>query len=184
EPIRAGRAKFEAQFARLATAESQSALRDPNLGSTFRRCILDPGDRRADNPMVMLHRDLLRLRRDDPAFTDPRLDAMDGAVLADRAFVLRFFQPDGDRLLLVNLGPTLATPSLAEPLIAPLAGQGWRVLWSSEDPRYGGHGTPEPFTRTRLALPARSAIVCVPDAGASLRLDPPPPSGDKVPVEP
>jgi maltooligosyltrehalose trehalohydrolase len=183
EPIRAGRAKFEAQFARLATPESQAALHDPNLATTFRRCILDPAERHADNPMVMLHRDLLRLRRDDPAFTDPRLDAMDGAVLSDHAFVLRFFQPDGDRLLLVNLGPTLALTSVAEPLIAPLGGQGWRVQWSSEDPRYGGHGTPEPFTRTRLALPARSAIVVVPDA-ASLRVDPPPSSGDDVRAEP
>ena len=30
-----------------------------------------------------------------------------------------------------------------EPLLAPPEGGGWTLLWSSEDPRYGGGGTPE-----------------------------------------
>jgi maltooligosyltrehalose trehalohydrolase len=115
---------------------------------------------------VRLHHDLLRLRRDDPAFTDARTDAFAGAVLSDRAFCLRYFQdpPTGDRLVLVNLGATLSARSLAEPLLAPVPGTGWRTAWSSEDPRYGGHGTPPPFTSERIYVPARCAILLVPDA--------------------
>ena len=163
--IRAGRAAFVAQFARLATPELQAVLPDPCDEATARACVLDPAGRTLANPAVRLHRDLLHLRRDDPAFTDPRPEALDGAVLSDRAFALRYLRPDParDRLLLVNLGPTFARPAVPEPLIAPPAGTAWRLLWSSEDPRYGGHGTPPPFDGERLAIPARSALVLAPE---------------------
>jgi maltooligosyltrehalose trehalohydrolase len=164
--VRAGRAEFLAQFARLATAEAQAALLDPCAPGTMRACVLDPAARTLDNPAVRLHRDLLRLRREDPAFTDPRPEALDGAVLGPQALALRYLQPDPmrDRLLLVNLGPTFAEGAVPEPLIAPPRGAIWRLAWSSEDPGYGGHGTPAPFGRERLAIPARSAIVLAPEA--------------------
>ena len=175
-PIRDGRGRLMAQFPRLATPQAQAALADPCAEATFRACILDPRDRRLDHPHVALHRDLLRLRRDDPAFTDPRPEALDGAVLSEQAFVMRYLQDDPlrDRLLLVNLGPTFARPAVPEPLLAPPAQAGWRVVWSSEDPRYGGHGTPPPFDRVRVAIPARSAIVLAPEPGRSLRVELPP----------
>jgi maltooligosyltrehalose trehalohydrolase len=181
--VRSGRARFMMQFARLATAEGQAALADPGAEATFRACVLDPRDRRLDAPLVALHRDLLQLRRDDPAFTDPRPEALDGAVLSEHTLALRYLQDDPrrDRLLLVNLGPTFARPGIAEPLIAAPAGSGWRVVWSSEDPRYGGHGTPPPFDRARIAIPARSALVLAPEPGATLRVEPVP--GD-VPLPP
>ncbi|HEX3760856.1 MAG TPA: malto-oligosyltrehalose trehalohydrolase [Kofleriaceae bacterium] len=163
--VRDGRARFVAQFARLATPEAQAALANPTAEATFRGCVLDPGARRFDHPLVTLHRDLIALRRNDPAFTDPRPDALDGAVLADRTFVVRYCQPDPrrDRLLLVNLGPTYASPATAEPLVAPPDSTGWQLVWSSEDPRYGGHGTPPPFDHERLAIPAHAAIVVAPE---------------------
>lgn len=184
--IRNGRAAFEKQFPRLATPEVQAALFDPCIEATFRACVLDPAERRLDHPTVALHRDLLRLRKTDRAFTDARPTALDGAVLSEHAFALRFFQDDpaNDRLLLVNLGPTFARAVVPEPLIAPPRGHGWRLAWSSEDPAYGGHGTPPPFTRARLSIPARAAILLVPDPTVTLRQDPPPASGDKDPVEP
>ena len=182
--VRDGRARFVAQFARLATPEAQAALADPTAEATFRSCVLDPRHRRLDHPLVALHRDLLRLRRDDPAFTDPRPDALDGAVLADRAFALRYCQPDPrrDRLLLVNLGPTYASQVTAEPLVAPPDGTGWQLVWSSEDPRYGGHGTPRPFDRVRLAIPAHAAIVVAPAPAASLRVELSPDEAHAPPV--
>jgi len=183
--IREGRARFMAQFARLATPEAQAALSDPCIEATFRACVLDPESRRLDHPVVLLHRDLLRLRRDDPAFTDPRPAALDGAVLSEQAFALRYFQDDPlrDRLLLVNFGPTYARSVHPEPLLAPPDGAAWRLAWSSEDPRYGGHGTPPPFDRVRLAIPGRSAILVVPEPGATLRV-PPSPEDDHTPVTP
>ena len=65
--------EFLAQFARLATPEAQAALADPSAPRDVRR--LHPrSDASAtlDAPSVALHRDLLALRRDDPAFADRR----------------------------------------------------------------------------------------------------------------
>ena len=90
-----------------------------------------------------LHCDLLRLRREDPVFASQRSDRLHGAVLAAEAFVLRYFGEAGDdRLLLVNLGRDLQFLPPSEPLLALPPGNDWRLLWSSEDPRYGGCGTP------------------------------------------
>lgn len=173
EAVRSGRMGFLAQFAHLGTPEAQAALAvlaDPGDEATFLACVLDPAARTLDHPVTRLYRDLLRLRRDDPAFTDARPGALDAAVIAERAFVVRYFQDDpaGDRLLIINLGRTLERRALAEPLIAPPAGTGWTTLWSSEHPQYGGHGTPRVFDRARIAIPGRAAVALAPDPGASL----------------
>lgn len=192
EAVRRGRASFMSQFQRFATAEVQAKLAElaelgnPCALASFTACILDPAERDFTRPVVALHRDLLRLRREDPAFTRAAPDAVDAAALDADALVVRYHGDTGfaDRLLLVNLGPTFHRAAVAEPLVAPPAGTGWRLAWSSEDPRYGGHGTPPPFTRERLSIPAHAAVVCVPDPIASLHVDRPPPAGDKVAVDP
>ena len=163
--VRDGRARFLAQFPRLATPEAQAALADPCDPATFRACVLDEDARTLDNPHVRLHRDLLRLRRDDPAFTAQGFDALAGAVVAPSVLALRFAPgaPAAERLVLVNLGATFTQETLAEPLVAPPAGTRWRLAWSSEDPRYGGHGTPPPFEPARITIPARAAVVLVPE---------------------
>ncbi|HEY4175296.1 MAG TPA: alpha-amylase family glycosyl hydrolase [Kofleriaceae bacterium] len=185
-PIRDGRAKFVSQFPRMATPELQAALRDPCVPETFRACILDPRERDFSRPIAALHRDLLAVRRSEPVIAAASLDGtcIDGALLGPLAFAVRYFSDAGDRLLLVNLGRTFAEAVVPEPLIAPLRNEGWRTVWSSEDPRYGGHGTPTVFSHERLAIPAHAAIWLAPDSTASVRVTPPPPSGDKVLVDP
>ena len=64
-------------------------------------------------------------------------------MILETAFVLRFFREDGlDRLVVVNFGRDQHTPTCPEPLTAPPDGMRWRILLSSEDPKYGGSGTP------------------------------------------
>jgi maltooligosyltrehalose trehalohydrolase len=182
--VRAGRAALLAQFARLATPEAQAALPDPGARATFDACVLDPRERTPTSPAMRLHRDLIALRRAHPAFTDQRAGVLDGALLDERAFCLRWWHEAGDRLLLVNLGPTFRQTILPEPLLAPQPLTGWTVAWSSEHPAYGGHGTPEPFTLRRLAIPAHAAVLCAPDPRAYLRVEPPPAFGGKDAVDP
>ena len=174
EAVRAGRARFTAQFASLADPAVQAVRADPVAPETFEACVLEPMAERCTGPWLELHRDLLALRRTDPAFTDQRPGVLDAAVLGPHALCLRWHAPAADRLLLVNLGHTFREAVLPEPLLAPPRATGWRPAWSSEHPRYGGRGTPEPFTRAGLAIPARAAVLCVPDAGAVLRVDPEP----------
>jgi maltooligosyltrehalose trehalohydrolase len=86
-------------------------------------------------------------------------------VLGPEAFVLRYFSPDGtgDRLLCVNLGRELYLQPAPEPLLAPVAGQGWETLWSSEDVVYGGTGTPDALeTAANWILPGHAAVLLRP----------------------
>jgi maltooligosyltrehalose trehalohydrolase len=159
-----GRAEFLAQFRSLATPEAQAVLRDPCDPQTFELSKLDLSERERHAEIYALHRELLRLRRSDPVFRAQRPGGLDGAVLGDEAFVLRFFgeaagQLDDDRLLLVNLGRDLHLHPAPEPLLAPPAGMHWEVLWSSEDPHYGGLGTPPLDTNEGWRLPGHAAVV-------------------------
>jgi len=159
--VRAGRAEFLRQFPSLAGEAMQRQLADPGAFETFARCRLDFSERERHASIYALHRDLLRLRREDPAFRAQRPGGLDGAVLAPEALVLRFFGPgghDGDRLLLLNLGRDLTLRVAPEPLLAPPEQLRWEVLWSSEDPRYEGGGTPEVVTPEGLRVPGESAV--------------------------
>jgi maltooligosyltrehalose trehalohydrolase len=85
--------------------------------------------------------------------------AVDGAVLSERAFLLRYFSDHGDRLLLINLGADLTLTPAPEPLLAPECDCSWERLWSSELPEYGGDGSPPSERSQSWWLPARSALV-------------------------
>ena len=140
EKVRDGRARFLAQFPSMANEAARAQLLDPSSRETFVRCKLDPTDRARNARVETFYRDLLRLRRDDPAFHQQDGRRIHGTVLGDRAFALRYSCEAGDRLVLVNLGPTLTLASIADPLVAPPSGDHWCTLWSSEDVTYGGGG--------------------------------------------
>lgn len=145
-----GRRKFFRQFPSLATPEMQARVPLPNDPAIFRRSILDHSERDegVHAEALLMHRDLLRLRRDDATLRGGhRQGEIDGAVLGPEAFVIRYFSPQGggeDRLLLVNLGPELNLKVVTEPLLAPPESRRWHLAWSSESPQYGGSGATEP----------------------------------------
>jgi maltooligosyltrehalose trehalohydrolase len=165
--VKKGRSEFLTQFRSVADYEKRATLDDPGDPATFERCKLDFREREMHAQAYALHADLLRLRREAAVFREPRCGGpggIDGAVLSPSAFALRFFTPDhsDDHLLVVNLGADLLRSSFAEPLLAPPERADWMLLWSSEDPAYGGGGTPEIFPDERWRLPGESALVLTP----------------------
>lgn len=155
-----GRRKFLSQFPSLATPALQRAIADPDNPETFQRCKLNPKERTQNVAAHALHRDLLQLRRTDPVFRAARPRGVDGAVLGPEAFLLRFFGEDhSDRLILLNLGRDLHLDPAPEPLLAAPEDAHWDLLWSSEDPSYGGHGTPPLETPDNWYIPGESAVV-------------------------
>jgi maltooligosyltrehalose trehalohydrolase len=162
--VQKGRTEFLHQFPSLAAPEMQKYLCPPHDPDTFARCKLDFCERRSHREIFNLHRDLLALRRNDPVFSQPYRLGVDGAVLSDHAFVLRFFsREDGsDRLLFVNMGKDLLLSPAPEPLLAPVAGCDWVVHWSSEHPRYGGCGTGLIETTDAWRMPGMAAVVFMP----------------------
>jgi len=166
--VRRGRAEFLAQFPSIAVPEMRAALADPSDPATFERSKLDLAERERHAEAYALHRDLLRLRREDPTFSAQRPGGVDGAVLGPEALVLRFFGHAGDdRLLIVNLGRDLRLDPAPEPLLAPPEGRLWEIRWSSEALRYGGLGTPPVETDEGWQLRGQAAVVLAPGPGAS-----------------
>ncbi len=163
--VREGRIQFLAQFRTLAQPETRGALADPGDPATFERCKLDLSERRKNAPIYQLHKDLLRLRREEAVFRMQRPGGVDGAVLAEEAFVLRYFGERGDdRLLFVNLGPDLWLDPAPEPLLAPPEDRLWACQWSSEAPEYGGVGTPPLDTADNWRIPGHAAVLLRPVA--------------------
>ena len=161
--VEEGRKKFLMQFPSLATREMLPCLVDAANLSTFERCKLDFTERESNRQFYDLHRDLLRLRREDPVFIAQTPGAVDGAVVAEECLLLRFFgDTNDDRLLLVNFGRDLHLDPAPEPLLAPPAGMTWQTLWSSEDPRYGGTGTPPLDSEDNWRIPGQAAVVLRP----------------------
>ena len=70
-----GRREFLAQFPSLADPDVQARIPDPAAPETFAACKLDWSERDRHAQIWELHRDLLRLRREDPAFAAQDLDA-------------------------------------------------------------------------------------------------------------
>jgi maltooligosyltrehalose trehalohydrolase len=158
--VEKGRREFMAQFANMTNFGMVESTPNPGDPATFARCKLDHREREQHPEAVALHRDLLKLRREDPAFRAPRRLGVDGAILGPNALVLRFFVEDGaDRLFLLNLGSSFGLRETPEPLLAPPEGLTWSRLWSSEEPRYGGSGHAPIETDDGWHIPGEAAVV-------------------------
>lgn len=158
--VRQGRQEFLSQFPSYASDDAQKSMFDPNDPMTFERSKLDRVERAVHGPLYRLYRDLLRLRREDLVFSAQSREKLDGAVLNQHAFVVRYFEETGyDRLVVVNLGADLHFVPAPEPLLAPSPDGYWTLLWSSDHPQYGGPGIVNPLTDEGWHIPAESATV-------------------------
>lgn len=159
ELVRKGREEFMRNFRCLDGCEGAANVADPARIETFELCRLDFSERQKHAEIYQMHRDLLRLRREDPVFAAQRADRIEGAVLSEEALALRYFgeAPGDDRLLVVNFGRDVSGDLPAEPLLAPAEGCEWKPLWSSDDPRYGGPGIKSFDSQSWLA-PAHAAL--------------------------
>jgi maltooligosyltrehalose trehalohydrolase len=163
--VHKGRREFLSQFRAYANEAAQERVPAPHEESTFLGSKLDWNEVQQNAAALAFHRDLLQLRACDPVISQQDVTRIDGATLTEHAFVLRWFDAElGDRLLLINLDQELPLPAPSEPLLAPPRGATWQLLWSSEDPRYGGHGVSPPVAdsgRGDWRLAAQSAMLLV-----------------------
>jgi maltooligosyltrehalose trehalohydrolase len=147
--ICAGRANELSQFPSIASPKMLRRLQDPCDESAFERSKLDFSERSKPMhaEMYRLHKDLLKLRRTLPCQRHSyKRGQLDGAVLGSDALLLRYFSDDADWLIVTNFGRDLSLAVAPEPLLAPPAGKRWKMILTTEDPNYGGAGTPAPVT--------------------------------------
>jgi maltooligosyltrehalose trehalohydrolase len=169
QAVRQGRAASLSQFASYASRAVRDGLPVPHDPASFELSKLEWNEALppAGQQALALHRDLLALRREDPtlcACIAASGRPFDVAILSDKAFVLRYFGPQGDdRLFVVNLGDDLVFSPSPEPLLAPPPSAAWSLTWSSEDPRYGGGGVPDCTTDSQgWSFPANTALLYKP----------------------
>lgn len=155
-----GRAEFLSQFPSIATTAARAMLRNPEREDTFQLCKLNHEDREKNHGVYHMHGDLIRLRKSDPVIKNRQKGSYDGAVLNATSFLLRYFdETHGDRLLIINQGQGYRLAHAPEPLLAPPEGREWSLIWSSEDVKYGGSGTPPIQSEDQgWLLPAQSAL--------------------------
>jgi maltooligosyltrehalose trehalohydrolase len=164
EAIRKGRFHFLEQFPSVAAPDVQARLPVPYHASTFEGCKLDWSDRQRNPQLYSLYRDLMQLRHNDLRFRELNEHGVDGAVLGERCFVLRYFAntPANERLLAVNLGHQVRFSPAPEPLLAPPDGHEWQMLWTSEGPQYGGIGMSDIVTDSGWNISAEVAVALRP----------------------
>ncbi|MES2697045.1 MAG: malto-oligosyltrehalose trehalohydrolase [Verrucomicrobiota bacterium] len=159
--IAEGRKRFLMQFPSSDPETVKALFSDPSARATFDRSKLDLSERQKNKEAYQLHQDLLRIRREDTTLAGEF--RVDGAVLGDGAFVLRYFTATGDdRLLIVNLGRDVRLEPAPEPLLAPPMSGSWHTIWSSEAAAYGGNGTPPLETSANWIIPGHLAALLAP----------------------
>ena len=160
-----GRKEFLSQFPSLGEAAMGECFAVPHDPATFESSKLDLTERTKNAWAYSLHRDLLRLRREDPLVSGRSRRGFDGAVLTEQAWVLRYFGDNGDdRLIVVNMARDLHFNPTPEPLLAPPEGRLWRTVWSSENPTYGGRGDYPLDTENNWQFPGEAAALLEPYA--------------------
>jgi maltooligosyltrehalose trehalohydrolase len=136
------RAEF-GHFSAFADPATRETIPDPQAEETFRRSTLVWAERAAmpHAGVLALYRELLALRRAEPALRERGREHFAVAALGERALGLRRAAAGGDALLLVVRfgGGAVPAPDAHAELGAP-AGRRWARLLSTEEARFGGAG--------------------------------------------
>ena len=146
-----GRRQEFAGFAAFSDPQTRERIPDPQAESTFLRSKLQPVDRERPEGRqgAALHRELLRLRRDDPVLTAARDDRCSiRAVAQNRALFVSIENGAGSRCIAVNSGDD------AEPFDERLEA----IILDSHEPRFGG-GEPSRIENGRLLLAPHGGVL-------------------------
>ena len=145
-------------FSAFSDPKTRERIPDPQAEETFRRSQLDweEAAREPHRGVLALYRELLRLRRDEPALRPAGRDGFDVAALGDRALALKRWAGGEMVLVVASFGDALQLDLGARPETRAPAGGRWTTLLDSEDPRYGGDG-PARLTTDGAALELRTA---------------------------
>lgn len=157
--IKKGRQEELSQFPRLATKETLKILSNPGDPKTFIDSKLKEKEKNEHTQIYTFYKDLIHLRKTDSVFKKIQNIKIDGAILGNDSFLIRYFgEKEGDRLIIVNFGSDFIFNPSPEPLLVPGIDLEFKVLFSTESQKYGGEGTP-PINIPYWKILGHSAIV-------------------------
>ncbi len=146
ELVRNGRLEFLSQFPSLSSPEVRERLTDPGDEASFNGCRLDWRTTTEGEEARRLYSDLIALRQNDPlllALGTPDV-TVESSAPTSHIVLVRYSAGEDSRLLVINLGPSTDFP-MNDPLLAPVAGHRWALVFCSEQPKYGGSGVHPSF---------------------------------------
>jgi len=135
-----GRLEFMFQFDSMNDEKIQKYIPLPHKKTTFEKSKLQWENKIGNQAHFQLHKDLIAMRKNDPVFSHLSETHIDGSVLTDDFFIIRYFSKYGERLLIINLGVDFFINPPSDPLLAPPENSEWKLKWTSEKPQYGGFG--------------------------------------------
>jgi maltooligosyltrehalose trehalohydrolase len=130
-----GRRREFRRFSAFSDPAARERIPDPQAEETFVRSKLrwEETGRMPHRGVLALNRELLALRRSEPALRRPDRDGMTVTAAGARGLTLRREAPGGAAILLVvNLGGALELP---------LDDRAWSPVLATEDARFGGEDT-------------------------------------------
>jgi maltooligosyltrehalose trehalohydrolase len=139
--VTAGRREEFGAFAAFSDPAARERIPDPQAEETFARSKLR-WDERAEAPhagVLALYRELLALRRTEPALRTADRAGFAVAALGDRGLALRRSAAGGaDVLVVVTFGGGADVALADDPVTRAPAGSRWARLLSTEEARFGG----------------------------------------------
>jgi len=133
-----GRRKLIGQFRSLR--KDLQKIPDPASEKTFLMSKLRHEERLKNRNMLNFHHDLIKIRKNDFVISHQDRKTLEGAVITERVFILRYQLTQNDaRLLLINTGNRrYIYKRQSLPIIANPTGTQWKIIWRSEALKYGG----------------------------------------------
>lgn len=167
EKVFEGRLESMSQFKSFDDDEVKERIPKPHDEKTFQLSKLNWKEKKTNQAHYHLHKDLIEMRKNDVVFSHLSEVQIDGAVLTEDFFVVRYFSKYGERLMLMNLGSDFFIYPASEPLLAPPEDHVWKLKWSSEMPRYGGFGYRKILNDGNWKITGHSASILYPEKKTS-----------------
>jgi maltooligosyltrehalose trehalohydrolase len=152
------RAEF-AGFSAFRDPARRGQIPDPQAKETFLRSKLDWSERDRNGGVLALYTDLLALRRDDPVLSFADRQALRASAPSAAVVAMHRWTAEGERLVLVNLGPERAEVRLGDVLAERQRPGEWRTQWHSNTARYGGDGEAPRVGADTVSVPGWTAVV-------------------------
>jgi maltooligosyltrehalose trehalohydrolase len=158
ELVKNGRLDFLSQFPSLSSPEMRERLPIPGDEASFNTCRLDWRTTPAGEEARRLYSELIALRRSDSLLSALGTSAVtvESSAPTSHLVLVRYRTGDESLLLVVNLGPLTRFP-MNDPLLAPVRGHRWALIFCSEQAGYGGQGAPSAFDEGCWLLQAHCA---------------------------
>ena len=160
-----GRREEFGKFSAFRDPEVREKIPDPQAPETFARSKLrwDERERMPHAGVLALYRELLALRRDEPALRRRDRESFAVATFGEHGLALRRVGEDGSAMLLVaSFGGALSVELGSREETRAPEGRRWELVLSTEEGRFGGEAEGEVASLSpegRLELPGPGAVV-------------------------